>query len=60
MPDTLSPEARSAFMARIRAKDTQPELAVRRPCHAMGFASDSTAATSPARPTVLPAAARRS
>lgn len=37
MPDHLSAEARSALMSRIRGKDTQPELAVRRLLHAMGF-----------------------
>src|SRR5918997_5420787 len=37
MPDHLTPEARSALMARIRGKDTQPDLAVRRLLHAMKF-----------------------
>lgn len=37
MTDRLSPEARSANMARIRSKDTGPELAVRRALHAAGF-----------------------
>ncbi|MBD0272344.1 MAG: DNA mismatch endonuclease Vsr [Acetobacteraceae bacterium] len=37
MADRLSPEARSALMARIRGKDTRPELAVRSMLHAMGF-----------------------
>lgn len=36
MTDLLSPLARSALMARIRGKDTQPELIVRRLLHAMG------------------------
>jgi DNA mismatch endonuclease (patch repair protein) len=37
MTDRLTPEARSALMARIRGKDTEPERAVRRLLHAMGF-----------------------
>lgn len=34
--DTISPERRSALMARIRSKDTKPEMAVRRLAFAMG------------------------
>ena len=37
MTDKLSPEARSANMARIRGKDTGPETAVRKALHAAGF-----------------------
>lgn len=37
MTDPLSPAQRSALMSRIRGKDTQPELAVRRLLHAMGY-----------------------
>ena len=37
MPDTLSPEARSERMSRVRAKDTKPEMAVRRLVHGMGY-----------------------
>lgn len=37
MADILTPERRSALMARIRAKDTKPEMAVRRLLHAMGY-----------------------
>lgn len=37
MTDTLTPEARSALMSRIRGKDTVPELYVRRLVHAMGY-----------------------
>ena len=35
--DTLSPEARSERMSRIRAKDSQPEMIVRRLVHGMGY-----------------------
>lgn len=37
MTDRLTPEARSANMARIRGKDTGPENMVRRALHAAGF-----------------------
>ena len=37
MTDILSPEARSALMSRIRAKDTKPEVYVRRLVHSMGY-----------------------
>lgn len=37
MPDRLTPEARSANMARIRGRDTGPEIAVRKALHAGGF-----------------------
>ena len=37
MADTLSPAERSQLMSRIRAKDTKPELVVRRLLHAMGY-----------------------
>jgi len=37
MTDIVSPERRSAMMARIGSKDTQPELRVRRMAHALGF-----------------------
>ena len=37
MTDTLTPEARSALMARIVGRNTGPELAVRRLLHAMGY-----------------------
>jgi DNA mismatch endonuclease (patch repair protein) len=35
--DKLAKDVRSALMSRIRAKDTKPELVVRRIAHAMGF-----------------------
>ena len=37
MPDRLTAAERSAHMARIRGKHTQPELRVRRLLHAMGY-----------------------
>ena len=35
--DILTPEQRSALMARIRGKDTKPELMVRRLAHRLGY-----------------------
>ena len=37
MTDIVSPEKRSAIMARIGSRDTKPELRVRRAAHAMGL-----------------------
>ncbi len=37
MTDIVSPERRSEIMARIRDRDTGPELRVRRAAHAMGL-----------------------
>lgn len=37
MADRLTPAQRSANMARIRAKDTKPELLVRRMVHGLGY-----------------------
>jgi len=35
--DTLTPTERSERMARVRSKDTKPEMVVRRTAHAMGY-----------------------
>lgn len=35
--DTVSPQRRSEIMARVRAKDTGPEMVVRRLVHGMGY-----------------------
>ena len=37
MVDTLTTEARSERMSRVRGKDTKPEMIVRRLVHAMGY-----------------------
>lgn len=37
MTDSISRRRRSELMSRIRSKDTQPELAVRRLLHALGY-----------------------
>ncbi|MCC6313892.1 MAG: DNA mismatch endonuclease Vsr [Thermomicrobiales bacterium] len=37
MPDNVAPERRSQIMAKVRSRDTAPELAVRRAVHRAGF-----------------------
>jgi len=37
MTDRISPAERSALMSRIRGRDTEPEIAVRKTAHAAGF-----------------------
>lgn len=37
MVDTFSPSERSRIMAAVKAKDTTPEMVVRRIAHALGF-----------------------
>jgi DNA mismatch endonuclease, patch repair protein len=37
MTDTLTTEQRSSLMARIRSKDTKPELVIRRLLHGLGY-----------------------
>lgn len=37
MTDTLAPAARSERMRRVRGKDTQPEMMVRRLAHSLGY-----------------------
>jgi DNA mismatch endonuclease (patch repair protein) len=37
MTDTISTEMRSRVMAKVRSKDTQPEMRVRRLIHAAGY-----------------------
>lgn len=37
MSDSLTPSQRSALMAKVRSKDTKPELIVRRTAHRLGY-----------------------
>jgi DNA mismatch endonuclease (patch repair protein) len=37
MADSIAPETRSRIMSRIRKTDTEPEMAVRRLVHSMGY-----------------------
>jgi DNA mismatch endonuclease (patch repair protein) len=48
--DVFSPEKRSAVMARVRGKDTKPELALRRLLHAAGYRYRLHAPNLPGRP----------
>jgi DNA mismatch endonuclease (patch repair protein) len=53
MADKLSKERRSANMARIRSKDTKPELAVRRMLHALGYRYRLHGKDLPGKPDVV-------
>lgn len=53
MADTLTREARSRIMSRIRSKDTKPEMAVRRALHAAGFRYVLHDRRLPGRPDVV-------
>lgn len=53
MTDILSAEQRSRVMSRIRGKDTQPELAVRRLLFAMGFRFRLHVKGLPGRPDIV-------
>jgi DNA mismatch endonuclease Vsr len=56
--DILSPEERSRLMASIRAKDTKPEVAVRRMLHAMGYRFRLHRRELPGTPDIVLAARR--
>jgi DNA mismatch endonuclease, patch repair protein len=51
--DNLTPDGRSQNMRRIRAKDTSPELAVRRMVHSLGFRFRLHVADLPGRPDLV-------
>ena len=53
MADTLSRAARSENMRRIRAKDTEPEIAVRRALHRRGLRFRLHASGLPGKPDVV-------
>lgn len=53
MSDILTPEQRSRHMARIRGRDTKPELLVRRALHARGFRYRLHAKELPGRPDMV-------
>lgn len=53
MADTITKEARSRNMARIRARDTKPELAVRRYLHGCGLRYRLHARDLPGKPDVV-------
>lgn len=51
--DTLSPAARSARMARVRSRDTKPEMVVRRLLHSMGYRYRLHRSDLPGRPDIV-------
>jgi len=51
--DTLSPLQRSERMARVRDRDTKPEMAVRRMLHAMGYRYRLRAKDLPGAPDIV-------
>lgn len=53
MTDVVSPEKRSRMMAGIRAKDTKPEMIVRRALHARGFRYRLHAPELPGKPDLV-------
>jgi len=53
MADRISPSRRSLNMSRIRARDTGPELAVRRRLHAAGFRFRLDVRDLPGRPDIV-------
>ena len=51
--DTLTPEERSAQMARVKCKDTKPEMTVRRMVHALGGRYRLHDASLPGKPDLV-------
>ena len=51
--DRVSPEKRSQIMARVRSKDTSPELVVRKILHARGFRFRLHRRDLPGRPDIV-------
>lgn len=57
--DSLSPAARSALMARVRSKNTRPEVAVRRMVYGMGHRYRLHGKKLPGRPDLVFSRARK-
>jgi DNA mismatch endonuclease (patch repair protein) len=53
MPDRISPARRSANMSRIRSRDTQPEMIVRRLLHRLGYRFRLHARELPGKPDIV-------
>lgn len=51
--DTLDPDERSERMSRVRAKDTKPELRVRRLLHRLGYRYRLHARDLPGKPDIV-------
>lgn len=59
MVDTISPEYRSEIMSRVKAKNTRPEMAVRRLLHAAGYRYRLHARDLPGKPDLVFPARRK-
>lgn len=53
MTDIMTPARRSALMARIRGRDTKPEMTVRRMLHGLGFRYRLHRRDLPGRPDIM-------
>lgn len=53
MADTVSPEARSRIMARVKSKGMKPEMKVRRLLHSLGYRYRLHRADLPGRPDLV-------
>lgn len=53
MTDIVRPETRSRMMSRIRGKDTQPEMTIRRALHAAGIRYRLHVGSLPGRPDLV-------
>ncbi|MCY4416022.1 MAG: DNA mismatch endonuclease Vsr [Chloroflexi bacterium] len=53
MADTVSPEARSRIMARVKSKGMKPEMRVRRLLHGLGYRYRLHRADLPGRPDLV-------
>ena len=52
MADTVSPEIRSQIMARVKSKDSKPEMVVRRLLHGLGYRYRLHRSDLPGRPDI--------
>lgn len=59
MVDSISPEYRSEIMSRVRAKNTRPEMVVRRMLHAAGYRYRLHASDLPGKPDLVFASRRK-
>lgn len=57
--DTLTPQQRAHCMARVRGKDTKPEMIVRRLLHRMGYRYGLHSKSLPGRPDLVLARHRK-
>lgn len=53
MPDTFTPEQRSRLMARVKTRDTKPELVVRKTLHRLGYRFRLHRADLPGKPDIV-------